>query len=254
MNLLLYLAAIAPAFIIAGIIFFLDKHERENYQPLLLTFGLGMLSAIPALGLQILASKLGFDPMENLWFLLLDVFIVVALSEELVKFIMLMVYPYRRPFFNEPMDGIVYAIMVSMGFAVVENVMYAYNHGIETVIVRAFTAVPAHAIFAVFMGYFVGLSKFHPASKWRLIGFGFFLAVMVHGIYDFFILQRYYDWLMAFGLVTIIVGIYLSWLLIKDHRDNSPFKVTVESGTAVEEPFNIQTYTEETDGEPLEDS
>jgi len=250
LNILLYLAAIAPAFIISGLIFFLDKHERETFKPLLITFGLGMLSAVPALGLQILAAKLGLDPSENLGYLLLDVFIIVALSEELVKFIMLMTYPYRRPFFNEPMDGIVYAIMVGMGFAVVENIMYAYNHGIETVIVRAFTAVPAHAIFAVFMGYFVGLSKFHHLSKWRLIGFGFFIAVLVHGIYDFFILQRYYDWLMAFGLVTIIVGLYLSWLLIKDHRDNSPFKATAESGTIAEEPFNIQTYNQsEQEGE-----
>lgn len=233
MNILLYLAAVAPAFLICGLIFFLDKHERENVQPLFITLGLGMLSAIPALGLQILASKMGLDPMENLWFLLLDVFIIVALSEELVKFVMLMVYPYKRSFFNEPMDGIVYAMMVSMGFALVENVMYAYNYGIETVIVRAFTAVPAHAIFAVFMGYFTGLSKFHPLSKWRLLTVGFLLAVLVHGIYDFFILQRYYDWLMAFGLVTIAVGMYLSWLLIKDHRDNSPFKATVETETFV---------------------
>lgn len=245
MNILLYLAAIVPAFLISGLIFFLDKHERESYQPLLITFGLGMLSAVPALGLQLLAAKMGFDPSDSLIFLLLDVFIIVALSEELVKFIMLMAYPYRRPFFNEPMDGIVYAIMVGMGFAVVENIMYAYNYGIDTVIVRAFTAVPAHAIFAVFMGYFVGLSKFHPASKWKLIAFGFFLAVMVHGIYDFFILQRYYDWLMAFGLVTIIVGSYLSWLLIKDHRDNSPFKVTVDSGTVVEESYIIKNDSEE---------
>ena len=79
-----------------------------------------MLSAVPALGLQIFAAKLGLDPSENLGYLLLDVFIIVALSEELVKFIMLMAYPYKRPFFNEPMDGIVYTIMVGMGFAVVE--------------------------------------------------------------------------------------------------------------------------------------
>ncbi|MEM1123346.1 MAG: PrsW family glutamic-type intramembrane protease, partial [Bacteroidota bacterium] len=214
---------------------FLDKYEREKYQPLLLTFGLGMLSALPALGMQILASKLGLDPLENIWFLLLDVFIIVAFTEELVKIVMLLVYPYGRPFFNEPMDGIVYAIMTGMGFAAVENVMYAYNFGIETVMVRAFTAVPAHAIFAVFMGYFLGLAKFHPASKRRLIAGGFGLAVFIHGLYDFFILQQYYDWLMAFGLVTILIGGYLSWLLIKDHRDNSPFKVMVESDRSMEE-------------------
>ena len=227
MSPLLLLAAILPGFLFCLLIYFLDKHEKERAIPLLITFGLGMLSALPALGIQLLASKVGLDSQEDIGFLLFYVFIVVAFSEELVKIVMLFVYPYPRPFFNEPMDGIVYTIMIGMGFAIVENIIYANNFGLETILVRAFTAVPAHAIFAVFMGYFVGLSKFHPESKWKLIGFGFLLAVAIHGLYDFFILQQYYEWLMGLGLLTVIVGSYLSWLLIKDHRDNSPFKETV---------------------------
>ena len=230
-NILLILAAILPGLLICGLIYFLDKHEKEGAKPLLITFGLGMLSALPAVGIQMLAAKTGLDSSANFGFLLIYVFIVVAFSEELVKMGMLLAYPYPRPFFNEPMDGIVYSMMVGMGFAVVENIIYAYNYGIDTIIVRAFTAVPAHAIFAVFMGYFIGLAKFNTTNKWKLIGFGFILAVLIHGIYDFFILQQYYDWLMGFGLVTIIIGSYLAWLLIKDHRENSPFKVTVETET-----------------------
>lgn len=229
MNPLLILAAIFPGLLICALIYFLDKHEKEGAIPLLITFGLGMLSALPAIGIQMLAAKTGLDSSANFGFLLIYVFIVVAFSEELVKLIMLLVYPLPRPFFNEPMDGIVYSMMVGMGFAVVENVIYAYNYGMDTILVRAFTAVPAHAIFAVFMGYFIGLSKFHPNTKWKLIAFGFGIAIFIHGLYDFFILQQYYEWLMGFGLLTIIIGSYLAWLLIKDHRENSPFKVTVES-------------------------
>jgi len=229
LNILLILAAITPGLLICLLIYFLDKHEKEGAVPLLLTFGLGMLSALPAVGIQMLAAKTGLDSTANFGFLLIYVFIVVAFSEELVKIIMLLAYPYPRPFFNEPMDGIVYSMMVGMGFAVVENIIYAYNYGMDTILVRAFTAVPAHAIFAIFMGYFIGFAKFHEASKWRLIGFGFAVAVFIHGLYDFFILQQYYDWLMGFGLITIIIGGYLGWLLIKDHRENSPFKVTVET-------------------------
>ncbi len=232
MNPLLILAAIIPGLLICLLIYFLDKHEKEGAVPLLVTFGLGMLSALPAIGIQLLASKTGIDSSANFGFLLIYVFIVVAFSEELVKIVMVLAYPYPRPFFNEPMDGIVYSMMVGMGFAVVENVIYAYNYGMDTILVRAFTAVPAHAIFAVFMGYFIGLSKFHASSKWKLIGFGFGLAVFIHGLYDFFILQQYYDWLMGFGLITILIGSYLAWLLIKDHRENSPFKRMVETEAA----------------------
>jgi len=184
LNLLLILAAIFPGLFICFLIYFLDKHEKEEKVPLLITFVLGILSG---------------------------------------------------PFFNEPMDGIVYSMMVGMGFAVIENIIYAYNYGIETILVRAFTAVPAHAIFAVFMGYFVGLAKFHPTNKWKLIIFGFTLAIFIHGLYDFFIVQQYYEWLMAFGLVTIIIGGYLAWLLIKDHRENSPFKATTSTEVLAQE-------------------
>lgn len=227
MNPILLLAAILPGILFCVLIYFLDKHEKEGVIPLLITFGLGTLSALPAVGLQMLAVRLGLDSTAHIGFLLFYVFIVVAFTEELVKIAMLLLYPYPKTFFNEPMDGIVYTIMIGMGFAVVENIIYANNFGIETVMIRSFTAVPAHAIFAIFMGYFVGLSKFHPSSKWKLIGFGFLLAIGIHGLYDFFILQQYYEWLMGLGLLTVIVGGYLSWLLIKDHRDNSPFKDTV---------------------------
>ena len=227
----------------------MDKHEKEGAIPLLITFGLGILSGLPAIGIQMLAAKTGLDSSANFVFLLIYVFIVVAFSEELVKIVMLMAYPYPRPFFNEPMDGIVYSMMVGMGFAVIENLIYAYNYGIDTVLVRAFTAVPAHAIFAVFMGYFVGLAKFHPTNKWKLIGFGFALAVFIHGLYDFFIVQQYYEWLMAFGLVTIIIGGYLAWLLIEDHRENSPFKATISTEIlAQEEDFTTGTGGDATNG------
>ena len=137
MSPLLLLAAILPGFLFCLLIYFLDKHEKERVIPLLITFGLGALSALPALGIQMLASKMGLDSQENIGFLLFYVFIVVAFSEELVKIVMLFVYPYPRPFFNEPMDGIVYTIMIGMGFAIVENIIYANNFGLETILVLA---------------------------------------------------------------------------------------------------------------------
>jgi len=195
---------------------------------LLITFGLGMVSALPAVGIQMLAAKWEMDAAPHIGIFLIYVFIIIAFSEELVKLGMILLYPFKQPFFNEPMDGIVYSMMVSMGFAIVENLIYAFNFGLETVLVRAFTAVPAHAVFAVFMGYFVGLARFNVRQKLRIIITGFFLAVFIHGLYDFFILQQYYDWLMLLGILTVLVGGYLSWQLIRDHRLHSPFRSNKE--------------------------
>ncbi len=223
MSLQLILAAILPALLLCLLMYFLDKYDREAFVPLVLSFALGMLCALPAVGIQWLAVKAGIEESNHIIFLLINVFIVVALSEEVVKLVVILLYPYRQSFFDEPLDGIVYMMMIGMGFAMVENLIYAQKFGMETTLVRSFTAVPAHAIFAVILGYFVGLSKFVELDKKRLIGKGLLITVLVHGIYDFFLLQEYYDWLMIFGLAVILLGFILSWKLIRVHQKRSPF-------------------------------
>lgn len=216
-------AAILPALLLCLLIYFLDKYDRESFAHLAISFGLGMLCALPAVGIQWLSVKAGIEDSNHLIFLLINVFIVVALSEEVVKLATMLLYPYRQSFFDEPLDGIVYMMMIGMGFATVENLIYAQKFGMETTLVRSFTAVPAHAIFAVILGYFVGLSKFVDLDKKRLIGKGLLITVIIHGFYDFFLLQEYYDWLMVFGLVVILIGFILSWKLIRVHQKRSPF-------------------------------
>lgn len=224
MSIPVAILAIIPGILICVLIFYLDKHDRENYVNLLISFFVGVVAALPALLIQFWLDEAGFDPSENLGLLLVNVFIVVALSEELVKLAGLLGIPYWQDFFNEPLDGIVYAVMIGMGFATLENLIYAYTFGIETTVVRAFTAVPAHGVFAIIMGYFVGLSKFRPDKKWQLILAGLGIAVGVHGLYDFFILQHYYDWLMLMGAVMIVICSYFCWKLIKEHQEQSPFR------------------------------
>ena len=233
-TILTYIGAALPVLFLCWLIFYLDRYEREDYRPLGLTLLLGMLCALPVLAIQTGVNHLGFNPQQSLGHLLLDVFIVVALNEEVAKLAVVLLYPFRRPFFNEAMDGIVYCMLASMGFALVENLLYAYNYGWSTVLVRAFTAVPAHAVFAVFMGYFVGLAKVHPQKRPKLILAGLAFATFIHGLYDFFIFQQYQEWLMGLGFVTVIVGLYLSGLLIRDHRSHSPFQPTVEDSVKSE--------------------
>ena len=85
---------------------------------------------------------------------------MVALTEE-AKFIALRYYAFRNKNFNEPFDGIIYAVYISMGFAFV-NILYVSQGGMQVAILRTFTAVPAHAMFAVMMGYYAGLASLLP--------------------------------------------------------------------------------------------
>lgn len=224
MNPLLMLIAIAPGLLICYAIYRIDKFDKESYWQLIICFILGMLATIPAVKLESIGESYGLEDSSNLGLLLLLSYGVVGFSEEIVKFLVLLFYGYPRKEFNEPLDGIVYAVMIGMGFATLENIIYADRFGIETILLRAFTAVPAHAVFAVIMGYYVGLAKFDKKQRIKLIVIGLFLAVFIHGTYDFFILQEYYDWLMGFATLTLVVSIYFSIKLIRLHQINSPFR------------------------------
>ena len=203
MNPLLIALAILPALVICYAIYRIDKFDKESHWQLIICFVLGMLVTYPAMKLEEIGQNYGLEESTSLLPLLILSYIVVGLSEELTKFLALMFYAYPQKEFNEPLDGIVYAVMIAMGFATLENILYADQYGYQTTIVRAFTAVPAHAVFAVIMGYYVGLAKFNKSKRFSLIAIGLLIPILIHGTYDFFILQEYYDWLMGFATIGI---------------------------------------------------
>jgi len=220
------IAAIVPGIAICWYIYNMDKYEKESRLQLIITFALGMLLTVPVMYIESSASDMGWAGNSNFVAVFISSFIVVALTEELIKYLLLLAYPYPRSFFNEPMDGIVYAVMIGMGFATMENLLYAAQYNLGTVLLRAFTAVPAHAAFAIMMGYFVGLSKFAFLfkHKLRLLAFGILVPWLVHGLYDFFILQEAYEELMALALLVLGLSIYLARRLLLEQQENSPFK------------------------------
>ena len=229
MIVLINLLAILPGLVICYLIYRFDKNEKEKLLPLAISFGLGVLATIPAMYLETLGDRMGIVESPSIWMTLLLAFIVVGLTEEFFKFACLMLYPFQKTFFNEPLDGIVYAVMIGMGFATLENIIYGTRMGIGTIGVRAFTAVPAHFVFAVISGYFVGKAKFEKEKRVYYIVVGLLSAVFLHGIYDFFILQQSYEWLMSFSLLVLILSFYLSWRMLKEHLEVGSGKTEVQS-------------------------
>ena len=224
MEILLFLVAILPGIAICAYIFFVDKYEPETWWHLLICFLLGMGSTFPTLHLETLVTDTGFDEKGNLVQVFLYAIIGVALIEEVLKTSCLFIFPYFNKGFNEPMDGIVYSVMIGMGFATLENIIYAYSFGLETVFVRAFTAIPAHAVFAIITGYYIGLAKFNKPKRFQLILTGLGFAILIHGIYNFFLLQESYEWLSVFSIVTLFISYQFAKRMIELHRENSPFK------------------------------
>lgn len=223
MNLIL--CAVAPILTIIIYIYFQDKYEKEPLGLLVASFLFGAIVSVIITTILYLASD-KVIPMTNeysIWQQFVQAFIVVALSEEFSKYIIVKYYAQPKKAFNEPFDGIVYAVMVSMGFACTENIMYVLNSGFETAVLRAFTAVPAHATFGILMGYYMGKAKF-SSNRLKLNLTGFFLAVLFHGAYDFFLFIRFIPGVYIGAFVSLIIAIILSKKAIRRHQERSNFK------------------------------
>ena len=152
-------------------------------------------------------------------------FFLVGFTEEFVKYWVLTRYAFSKPAFNEPFDGIVYSVMIGLGFATLENVFYVMEGGWGVAALRMFTAVPMHAVFGVLMGYYVGMAKFQGGElqvSSRLKGLGF--AVLFHGTYDFLLFQDTLGWLTLLIVPLIIFAIVISLKAIRAHSNASPFK------------------------------
>lgn len=220
MNLLLL--AIAPSMVIMTYIYFKDKIEKEPIKFVLKNFLYGAtLSIVVTTILSVFMSKI--FPVTNpkdIFQQFIKAFLVVALVEEFAKYIIVRYVAQSNKEFNEPFDGIVYAVAVSLGFATLENIMYTFQYGAGTGILRAFTAVPAHATFGILMGYFMGKAKFSK-NKVQLNLIGLFCAILFHGAYDFFLFIDFIPGISTGAFVSLFVAILLSRKAIKLHQKST---------------------------------
>jgi len=205
MNLIII--ALAPVFIIAIYIYIRDKYEREPIRLLLISLVIGCVITIPVVVIEGLLSARGQD-FEGLASAAWTAFVVAACTEEAFKLLALYLLIWRNRHFNEKFDGIVYASFISLGFAGVENILYVTEGGLSVGITRAFTAIPAHALFGVIMGYHFGLARFYPNERsWR-----FFLALLIpillHGIYDFILMSGHPSLLFVFIPFLIFLWLF----------------------------------------------
>jgi protease PrsW len=181
--------AVAPGLAIMWYVYHKDEYDKEPKKYLIVSFLLGMLSVVPAFIVENAGKYLYGDitPNASVLHYVFYAFIVVGGTEELCKFSMLRFYAYKKTAFDEPFDGIVYSVMVAMGFATLENIGYVEQHGIGTALLRMFLSVPAHAAFGVIIGYYTGLAKFNPRRSKVLMIKGLLMAILFHGSFDCFL-------------------------------------------------------------------
>ena len=216
--------SIAPGLVICFYIFYKDMYNREPKLNLLLSFIFGALMILPA---AVIEQRITPYFNNSISSTALFAYLGVAFTEEVCKFIVLRFYSYPKKSFDEPLDGIVYAVLVSMGFATLENISYVMQYGYGTAILRMFLSVPAHATFGVLMGYYVGLAKFNPQKSGSLLLNGLLMAVFFHGTFDFLLFLQntpaidpyISDSLLFIGaILSFFIAVRLSKKLIRLHQ------------------------------------
>ena len=216
------LASLAPVFIILFYIYFRDKYDKEPLGLLLKALLLGIVVVIPVIFIERLLMNM--MPQSNkVAAAFYHAFIVAGSTEELFKFLALYLLVWKSPSFNEKFDGIVYAVFVSLGFAGVENVLYVMDGGMQTALTRALTAVPAHAIFGITMGYYLGIAHMYKELQGPYLARALLVPILLHGIYDF-ILMVEVGWLLLLFIPYVIALYIMGMKKMKEHSDTSVFK------------------------------
>jgi RsiW-degrading membrane proteinase PrsW (M82 family) len=220
MEYLKYLSFILPPLIAVLVYMYLRyKFSQWSFGLLFKSFLWGMISILLVLIVQVFASYLELDKLHNIRRVLFYALVIMAFFAELGKFIFLRGFVYPKEVFKTPVDGIIFSVMISMGFATMNNILYFINiPDLSVNIPNALTAGPANAIFGVLMGFFIGLGKLR---KMRFVDSmtGLVAAVFFHGLYDFCLLTKDYRLLWAFFIGATIIAVSLCIAALRIHQD-----------------------------------
>jgi RsiW-degrading membrane proteinase PrsW (M82 family) len=216
------LASLAPVLIILFYIYFRDKYDKEPLGLLLKALLVGIVVVVPVIFTGRMLMNL-MPQSSKVAAAAYHAFVVAGSTEELFKFLALYLLVWKSPSFNEKFDGIVYAVFVSLGFAGVENVLYVMDGGMQTALTRALTAVPAHAIFGITMGYYLGIAHMYKELQGPYLARALLVPILLHGIYDF-ILMVEVGWLLLLFIPYVIALYIMGIKKMKEHSDTSIFK------------------------------
>jgi RsiW-degrading membrane proteinase PrsW (M82 family) len=203
--------ALAPSLFWLWFFYKQDTFEVEPLRVILKMFLLGMIITIPAI------------IFEEVFSLIFSVFVLTVIIgpiiEELSKFSIVREIEYNDIKFDEPVEGVTYSVSTALGFATIENIIYLlYQPSLLSIaftgVIRALFTIPAHAIFAIFWGYALGIVKFHAAGKTGkyLIISGLLLGIVVHCLFNFLLMQN----LAGFAVLILVVFPLMLWFAEED--------------------------------------
>lgn len=220
----LLILTIAPTCFLGIYIYKKDIYEKESTKLLTKLFLSGiiatMLTVIISAILGTIFPFFASETIKVLYYslpeLFIYVFIGIALVEEFSKWILVKATAWENKEFNYLYDAIVYCVFVALGFATLENILYALQIStVKNVLLRAVLAVPGHAFDGVFMGYNLGKAKLYKKygdkkNSNKYLFFSLFVPTILHGTYDFLIFAEASNSIFLWIFILFIIGLYIA--------------------------------------------
>lgn len=218
MKIDLLILAVIPVAIFIWWIRLKDRYEKEPIIKLISYFILGIVVSILAIIFELYLNKVDIfmGVIKDLYI----AFFITAFTEEGLKAIILIPILLKDKDFNEKIDGIVYSVFLSLGFATVENIIYLMRESsdlyLQLGITRGLISIPSHIMFAITMGYYISKYKFEEDKKKRnkYLAYSIIIPILLHGVFDF-ILMIGYRW----AIIVFIVYIIFLWKVNLDKID-----------------------------------
>ena len=217
----IFLLTFLPGLLILTYFIFSDRF-KEPKKVIITTFILGMVIGYPAGYLNYYIEQI-FSNGNIINDALVGGAFAGALVEEILKFLILYFYIFKHKEFNEPMDAIVYGIVVSLGFALNENYDYVYNlaeqfkaTSWEIALARSYSAIPMHAACGVIMGFYFGQNYF--IEQGRSFSLALIVPIIIHGSYNFLLS---FNGIYAQAIVVLaIIFCFFLHKVAKQHQSN----------------------------------
>ncbi|MDJ0906687.1 MAG: PrsW family intramembrane metalloprotease [Woeseiaceae bacterium] len=228
MGQLLAIAPIAvPVLFWAGYHYHKDRHLPEPTGHLVLTFLLGMLAAgisaglYEALGIIGLRHDAGYLAETNPWALLAYAVLVIGPIEEIAKLLPFLIVVLRFKELDEPMDGIIYASFIGLGYATVENWQYLEFMDTFEAIARGFASPVIHMLFASIWGHWITQAHISGRAITITVIVSTAVAALLHGIYDFIVILNPRFALPVAAMMIVAIWLWRLKVLRSLHREAS---------------------------------
>ncbi len=204
----------------------IDILKSERAIDISIAFVIGFLTPTVSLWIYLAMEIAGFNFNGQLLNDLFYSIIGVGLTEELMKLVSVMlVFRLLKKRINEPIDYLIYAGIVALGFSIRENFIYYNNYGSQVITGRTFISCLTHIINTSICVY--GLYRYQIFHKGRPIPnalVAITMAVFSHGLFDFFLTQPVIGNITPFlSTILYLIGINLWVQMINNAINYSPF-------------------------------